>query len=337
MPGRTPRHDLAGRTRNIVIVTIDGTRWQEIVRGSDQAVAKALGQEVPRLAPRALAPNLWHMVDEGVLLGAQDGGQMEGSAPRVSLPGYLELLTGAPTTCTGNDCRPVDRVTLLDELRDRLGLEPREVAVIASWELIERAAAYDPTAITISAGRHLGATRDGLRVTPCASELLDRAALGSPFPGVADYRPDRFTSHLALEYLAHARPRFLFVALGDTDEQAHRKSYRGYLEALIAADQFVGALRSLLTQLGEYGEETSVLVTTDHGRSSHFVDHGRHAPESGAVWLIAAGGAIPVRPALSPERRHLTQVPPTVRALLGIDEPRPQDALPELLPAQSGG
>ena len=36
-------------------------------------------------------------------------------------------------------------------------------------------------------------------------------------------------------------------------------------------------------------------VTTDHGRSADFVNHGRSAPESSRVLLMAFGGAVPVR------------------------------------------
>ena len=67
-------------------------------------------------------------------------------------------------------------------------------------------------------------------------------------PGWLDYRRDRYTAALALEYLVATRPRLLFVGLGDTDEYAHRDDYPRYLDSLRAADQFVGELMTTLAR-----------------------------------------------------------------------------------------
>src|SRR5581483_9484330 len=92
--------------------------------------------------------------------------------------------------------------------------------------------------------------------------------------------------------VAVAQPRFAFIGLGDTDEHAHRDDYAGYLESLRAADRFVGQLLATLAQLGEYGAETAVIVTTDHGRAANFSSHGAGAPESQRVWLVAGGAGL---------------------------------------------
>jgi hypothetical protein len=303
------------RTRNVVLITVDGVRWQEIFQGVEAARAKSAGLAGCDVVTAAqLLPNLSALAGSGVALGG-DGGEMVSSGPNfVSLPGYRELLTGrAGGSCTHNLCGPIDERTLLDELR---GEEP---AVIASWEKLTNAAARDPRVATVSAGRHGGATRDRLRVSPRASALLDEAAHSRAYPGWLDYRPDRYTSALALEYLKVKRPRFLHVALGDTDEHAHRGNYRGYLEALRAADRFVGELSETLRALGEYGEETTVIVTTDHGRAHDFRGHGGHAAESARVWLIASGGSIHAAGAVTTSRTHaLADVAPTLRVMLEL-------------------
>jgi hypothetical protein len=307
------------RTRNVVLITIDGVRWQEIFKGVEAARAKAAGlADCDVVPPAALVPNLTALAATGVAIGS-DGGEMVSSGPNfVSLPGYRELLTGrAGGSCTHNLCGPIDERTLLDELR---GDEP---AVIASWEKLNNAAARDLRVTAVSAGRHGGATRDRLRVSPRASALLDEAAHVRAYPGWLDYRPDRYTSALALEYLKVKRPRFLHVALGDTDERAHRGDYPGYLEALRAADRFVGELTATLRDLGEYGEETVVIVTTDHGRAHDFRGHGGHAAESARVWLVAAGGSIPAEGAVTTSRKlALADVAPTLRVFLDLPADR---------------
>jgi phosphopentomutase len=111
------------------------------------------------------------------------------------------------------------------------------------------------------------------------------------------------------------------VGLGDADEYAHRNDYRGYLAALRSSDEFLGQLTETLHAMGSRGRHTTVLVTADHGRAYNFMDHGPASPESGRVWLVAAGGDIHGRGLVAAGRRHtLSDVAPTVRALLGIGE-----------------
>jgi hypothetical protein len=244
---------------------------------------------------------------------------MVASGPNfVSLPGYREIFTDRNSTCTSNFCDPIREPTLLDELRAQ-GIAGDQIAVLTSWRTIERAAALDTGAITVSAGRHGGLTRDRVRVTPAASQLLDRAGAASAYPGWFDYRPDSYTAELALEYLAAKRPRLLFVGLGDTDEYAHRNNYRGYVSALRLADQFVGRLIATLATLGDYGASTTVLVTTDHGRAANFSSHGGGSPESARVWLLAAGGSVPIRGVVDSQRTaRLSDIAPTVRSWLAL-------------------
>jgi hypothetical protein len=305
----------APRTRNIVLVTIDGVRWQEIFGGVDRARADLSCGEI-----EALLPNLTALMRAGVAVGAPGGAEMVSSGPNfVSLPGYREIITGRTSRCTSNECWHIREPTLLDELRDGLQLRPEEIAVVASWERIARTAVRNERNATVSAGRHRGAGRERLRVNARAAQVMEEAEGAAAYPGYFDYRPDRYTAFLAREYLRERRPRFLWVALGDTDEYAHRNDYSGYLDALRSADRFVGELWATLGELGEYGAETTIVVTADHGRANDFVSHGGGAPESSRVWLVAAGGAVAPQGRVAAARKvHLADIAPTARALLGL-------------------
>ncbi len=313
----------------VVVVTIDGVRWQEIFSGTDPALD---GGRSVRPA-RALVPNLYKLIDRGVALA---GAGVIASGPRfVSLPGYREILTGRQgDDCEDNGCAPIDEPTLLDEARAATG-RAADVAAIASWEAIERAASWSPERITISAGRHRGASRDGVRASDEAAELLERGQRAVAWPGHDDYRPDAYTAELALAYLSAAHPRLLYVSLGDTDEWAHRGDYRGYLDALAAFDAFLGRLDEKLTELDGAPGRSLILVTTDHGRARGFAGHWAE-PEAQRVWLVAAGGGVPVRGVVTPSGpRRLADIAPTLRLLLGLDADRSTHAgapIPELLP-----
>jgi hypothetical protein len=309
------------RTRNVIVVTIDGVRWQEVFGGVDVQLARGAGVS----ACGELMPNLHrYFVERGVVVGAPGYGEMEASGPNfVSLPGYEEIFTGRASSCTSNFCDHIAEATLLDELREQARLRADEIAVITSWRTIERAAALDDRSITISAGRNGGATRERLRVGASAARLLDEASQAGAYPGWLDYRPDRYTAALALRYVVAERPRFLFVGLGDTDEYAHRRNYGGYVSALRAADKFVGELMDTLARIDGYGAETTVIVTTDHGRAAGFTGHGGDAPESRRVWMFAAGGAVPpVGFAETTRIVRLADIAPTIRAWMGLTPDR---------------
>ena len=310
----SPRPVAAPAGRNapaIVLVTIDGARAADIF-------------------DRARLPNLHRLIDRGVALGAA-ASPMVASGPRfVSLPGYREILTGrSGARCTDNECKSIDEPTLLDELRQQDGPAAEDVAVIASWEVITRAASIAPASLALSAGRHGGVMRAALAVSEPARADLDRGARASAWPGHGDYRPDAFTAALALDVVAARRPRVLWVALGDADEYAHRGDRNAYLAALAAADRFLGGLVDIVGIDG-----TLVFVTADHGRAANFRDHG-DAPESSEVWLVAAGPTIPrVGFARSAGRHRLADIAPTVRALLHLaadDSPRAGRQIVELL------
>jgi hypothetical protein len=292
---------------NVVLVTIDGVRWQEIFAGADPSLADASG--LPHGAARTargLTPNLHRLFfDQGTVLGdPRLGKPLNASGPRfVSLPGYVEMVTGAASGCVDNECEPrLGWDVVLSA--GRTSPPGQGAAVFASWERIARTVPGDASGTIVQAGR---GPRDD----------------EPPYPGNGDYRPDRRTAALAMDYLVSHRPRFLWIALGDTDEWAHRRDYRGYLEALRFADDVVGELSAHLAELGSFGARTTLLVTTDHGRDRDFAGHG--GPASAGVWLMARGGPVAARGPLPLSRvRHLRDVAPTISALLG--EPSPGGA-----------
>lgn len=306
-------------TRTVVLVALDGVRWQEIYDGVDRALAKKHGMAPGEVIPAAkLVPNLTALRRRGAAMGGPRQSAMVASGPVfVSMPGYLEMLSGRrPTGCTNNECPPTTLRTIADDFAAEPGVDPLDVAVISSWETIGRACASDPSRLTISTGRTQGATRERLRFDAEASVLLAAGEIAGPEPGENDFRRDADTAALALHYLDARTPRFLFLGLGETDEYGHKDDYRGYLRALVFADFVVGAVAQKVDEYERRGIPTTLVVTTDHGRMNDFVKHG--AGESNAVWMIASGAGIQRHGGRSAGEAHLADVASTIRAITGV-------------------
>ncbi len=299
----------------VVLVVLDGVRWQDVFVGSDPRLAAG-----PASSAEALMPHLHALVAErGAALGAPGRGpSMTASGPNfVSLPGYTEILGGRRAhACGDNDCAATPRPTVFDELA---AASPGETAFFASWERLDRAASVWPGSMVLSTGRTRVWRAAELAADPERRDLLDRGAAADPTPGWGEFRPDRFTAALALKYLEQNRPRLMFLGLGEPDEYAHRGDYAGYLGSLRAADAVLADVMATLDRMGERGAHTTVLVTADHGRGRDWRHHGREFPESGRVWLVAAGAEVKARGLVVATHKHrLADVAPTIRQLLGL-------------------
>ena len=127
---------------HVVLVTIDGLRWQDLFRGADPALVedaayRARYIDVPDRA-QALAPFLVDLAQTGVLIGNRDVGSCArvANAYWFSYPGYAELLSGRPNPhIRSNQAVPNEDVTVLEWLARRPEFAG-EVQVFAEWNVV---------------------------------------------------------------------------------------------------------------------------------------------------------------------------------------------------------
>jgi hypothetical protein len=316
----------ASRGPNVVLVTLDGTRWQEVFRGADQAllgtlegkdgdaVRAAFWRESAEERRRALLPFLWGTVArEGQLVGNADRGSevLVTNAFKFSYPGYHELLCGFPSTAiVSNDKVPNPDVTVLEWLGRRPAFQG-SVAAFASWDVFPFILNSARAGIPVNVGEPLG-----------PRTLFDRLRdeVQAPWHGSVY---DAFVFHAAMDYLDAHTPRAFYVALGDTDEWAHAGHYDRYLQHLRRVDGWLAELWGKLQSAPAYRGRTSLVVTTDHGRGDGpegWRRHGVDAPGSDHVWVALLG---PAAAAAGERTGHApltqAQVAATVAALVGED------------------
>ena len=246
----------------VLLVTIDGFRWQEVFHGADPALAttpedKARYIDVPDRAA-ALTPFLQSLKTDGVLIGDREAGSCARVENRYwfSYPGYAEMLSGRPNPRVKANAKIInDDVTVLEWLNTQPGFA-NSVRVSAEWDVVPFI---------------LNAPRSHLPIAVAPQATKDR---------------DRPTIAAAIDMLAQA-PRVAWVDLGDTDSRAHEGDYSAYLAAAARADAFLADAWAKLQADPRTAGQTTLIVTADHGRggSAGGQWHGHGSGYYRGVWV----------------------------------------------------
>ena len=323
------------RAENVVLVTLDGARWQDIFGGIDLDVLRSTSGDTavektdtyqrywaPTAAERRakVMPFLWHrlVAQEGFIAGNRAlASRVEvANSHRFSYPGYSEMLTGAPhdDVITSNDNRRYPFLTVLEWLRKDLQLPASGVAVFGSWETFNVIAEREQGAITINAGYEDVAGAD--------PEMRTLSALQHLTPnGFHGARHDIYTYRFARAHLQVAKPRVLYLAFDETDDWAHLKRYDLVLDALHRSDAQLEQLWNWLQTDPQYRGKTTLVLTVDHGRGrtpADWTDHGKDVVGAHETWLGCFGPTVAARGERSGgDPLYQKQVAGTIATLLG--------------------
>jgi hypothetical protein len=331
--GAAPPADTTRQTQNVILVTLDGFRWQELFSGADSSLLASIADSTTQAKTRAgfwrpdpvarraaLLPWLWSTIPAG---GQLFGNRYEGGAVRVtngkrfSYPGYNEILSGFPDDrIDSNDPVPNPNVTVLEWLNREPAFAGR-VAAFGAWSTF--------TAI-------INAPRSGLPVNAGWMPVEGTSPAAQLLNQLQDYstrtwdeeRDDAITWLAAKQYLVTRTPRVFYLAFGDTDEWAHGGRYDTYLDMAHRTDAMLRDLWEMVQSLPQYRGHTSLVIATDHGRGDGpgWTDHGKSVPEAEFIWIAVMGPDTPARGL----RNDVTagtqsQIAATIAALLGYDYP----------------
>jgi hypothetical protein len=317
--------------RNVILITIDGLRWQEFFGGAGREYFKrdknGSGGEPERRfwkdsaeARRSvLMPFMWNTIARD---GQIFGDATVGSTSRLtnglwfSYPGYNELMSGkADPRVDSNNKVPNPNVTVFEWLLRRPGFEGR-VAAFGSWDVLPSILNVERSGIPVGSG---------WRVVPHPSSDREREInqLAADLPRLWSYGPpDAPIVYAAIETLRTRKPRALYVMLGEGDEWAHEGKYDLYLDATGRADRFIERIWTTVQSIPEYAGRTSLVVTTDHGRGAttkDWTDHGKDVPAAERTWMAVLGPEIPPLGVRRDTNVTTSQIASTVAALVGED------------------
>jgi len=84
--------------------------------------------------------------------------------------------------------------------------------------------------------------------------------------GTGGYRADSITLDRALVTLSTKQPKLMLIAFKDPDYFGHQSDSVGYINAIRKTDQYLGVIWNYLQNSSNYKDQTTLIVTNDHGR-----------------------------------------------------------------------
>ena len=318
--------------KNIIIVTVDGMRWQEVFNGMDASIAdkkqfirddsaylfRTYWDESPEIRRKKLFPFLWStFIQSGRLYGNREWGNNVNVANPYffSYPGYNEIFTGFPdTSVNSNDYPPNPHLTLLSYLAKQNCFRGK-VAAFGSWEAYRRILDAGHCGFPVAAGFGLY----GFSESSPSEKLVNRMRAASYSPDPEEGCLDLFTQYGAIEYLKAHKPRVLYIAFLETDSWAHEGSYRNYLDAANHVDKWLKELWETIQSDPFYRGNTALLFTTDHGRGlgNEWTSHGGN-PVASQIWFgLICPGLPHLGEMKEPQQLYQRQLAQTIAGLLG--------------------
>jgi hypothetical protein len=318
------------KTKNVVVITLDGYRWQEVFQGAskkildkekyvtDKAVVDQFYDLSPEVSREKLMPFFWNtLAQEGQLYGNRAFKNKVNCSNHhlLSYPGYSEMLVGFPERkVTSNDKKVNPNATVLEFIQQQKEFR-NKVAAFSTWDAFPFILREEQSEIYVNAGTEPATGRISEQ-----EEHLNKAQIENKNPHGSRY--DEYTYGFALEYMKRERPRVIFIGFDETDEHGHGGRYDEYLKSAHKADRLIGELWAYIQSDPFYRDQTTLLITTDHGRGKGRNSWRKHqllSPGSGQIWFAVLGPDTPAFGEMKFRSKYYQkQVASTVAAFLGL-------------------
>ncbi len=314
--------------RNVFIITTDGFRWEELFNGADSSLIsntqfvkdtnltkQMFWDTSTSLRRQKLLPFFWNVVSkQGQIFGNRQLNNKVNvkNLYKISYPGYNEILTGYADPLPILNA-PVNNknYNVLEYLNKQESFKGKVVA-FSSWNIMPYI---------------LNEARSGFSVNSGYEPLNDKNELSEMIDSVQNNarksktRNDGLTYLSAKEYIEQHHPKVLFLGLGETDECAHEGHYDLYLQKAAAFDKMIADLWYYIQTDPFYKDNTSLIITTDHGRGKAGKDwrtHGFWIKGSGETWMAMMGPDIlPEGEMKAPQQIWQKQIAATIAVLAG--------------------
>jgi hypothetical protein len=324
--------------RNVIVITTDGFRWQDLFRGADadmmttenqvknpKALLSEYGGDTPEARRAKLMPFLWsYVASHGQIYGNRDKGSIDHVTNQMwfSYPGYNELLTGHADDKRINSIKmvPNPNVTVFEWLNKKPEIAGH-VAAFSSWGVHAAIFNSGRCGFPVDAGGRQFDPPTGLT---CGMEMINRVRESIPFRGGTEAF-DAVVYPMFIEYLKTQKPRLAVMGFIETDAWGHEGNYEQYLTAAHRVDGFLKQLWEQLQSMPEYRDNTTIIFTCDHGRGDTaqslkaWNSHGKKIDGSDAIFMAIWGPDTPAKGEITSGEITQSQIAATVAKAMGYD------------------
>ena len=322
------------KTKNVIIISMDGYRWKELFRGADSGLLfdkKYISQDSAwcvekywaaneKARREKLMPFVWQQIaKQGQLYGNRDFGNCVNVKNKYwfSYPGRSETFCGYyDSLVNSNDYPDNPNENVLEFINKHKGYTGK-VVTFASWDAVARI---------------INRNRNGMLVNINGEDVKSNTitALQKEANAMQHFVPDVFgkgermdanTYAMTKAYMSASHPRVVYIDFGDNDEFAHGEKYDFYLDAAHKIDLMISDLWRYMQQDPFYKNQTTILIFPDHGRGNgtEWTSHGSKIPYANETYLMVMG---PDTPALGEVKTngqiYQDQFAQTVAQLLGF-------------------
>ena len=290
---------------NLIIITTDGFRWQEMFNGMDTTISNQskfnhgdslyivnkYGGVNAEDRQRKLMPFLFaNNPAKSIRINGNRyfNNKVDVENPHwFSYPGYSELLTGyADPAINSNNYMPNPHSNLLAYINKQKAYQGKVIA-FGAWDAFNRILNEKVSGFPV------------INAFESITQVLNDPSSKKMSELLADsYKPfkeveclDVFTHYQAMHYLKTKQPKAMFISYGETDEWAHHGNYSNYLDAAHQVDQWIADIWNWVQATPGYKDNTYILVTTDHGRGfgNEWTSHGADVKGASSTWFAIIG------------------------------------------------
>lgn len=320
---------------NMIIVTTDGLRWQEVFKGMDTALATDprfnqsdsatiyanYWAETEQERRKKLMPFLWTtIVQNGQIYGNRAlGANVNVANPYwFSYPGYNEIFCGFADSLMNSNAKRLNPNTNLLEYINKQPRYTGQVAAFGAWDVFDYILNEQRSGVPVVCGKdHCGGDH------PDAEQRLMNAMKDDAYYPWEGEQLDVFTHYAAMDYLQKQHPKVLYISYGETDEWAHAALYKDYLNAANQVDEWLGELWTFIQNDPKYRNKTLLFITVDHGRGDvmkeQWTSHNSKIPGSDQIWFAVMGPKIVAKGEIAaPVQLYQKQFALTLAELMGL-------------------
>ncbi|MCG2461493.1 alkaline phosphatase family protein [Flavobacteriaceae bacterium F89] len=322
------------KAENIILISVDGMRWQEIFQGADstllfnnkyhfqdlESLQKKYWASTPEERRQKTMPFFWRTIAaKGQLYGNRDLGNKVNVKNKYwfSYPGRSETLCGYYDPKIDSNAYPNNpNENVLEFLNTQDDYEGK-VVTFASWDAVGRIVNRDRNGMLANLP---GEEVQGTHLTD-SQKLANELQHYLPEYFGKSVRFDEHTFALAKTYMAADHPKVLYIDFADPDDFGHAGQYDSYLDSAHYIDAMIASLWKMIQEDPFYKNKTAILVYPDHGRGlgNQWTSHGSETTHSDETWLAAMGpGVTPLGEVITEGQIYQDQIAQTAANLLGF-------------------